>query len=174
MQPLITNPTFNAVLQIVIAVGALASAASPLVKGVPWLYSFLQRLAGAGFDLSKVLGARRIPGPNGPTPTAPKPIEPIVTTLVALMLSMVASVGLTLFIMVTLTSSACSLTPQQVKTVTAGALSVEQMACVLAQNLDKEPAEIAAICSIPPELVVEVEGVILAQKRALVLKDAGK
>lgn len=68
MNPLITNPTFNAILQIVVTLGTLASLISPFVAKAPALYSVLQRLAAWGIDTSKAFGAKRVPSDAGPVP----------------------------------------------------------------------------------------------------------
>lgn len=74
MNPLITNPTVNAILQIVVALGTLASLLAPFAAKAPALYAFLQRLAAWGFDMSKAFGARRVPSDAGPVPV--KTVEP--------------------------------------------------------------------------------------------------
>jgi len=62
------------------------------------------------------------------------------------------------------------------KAALGGALSVEQLACVLAQDElgAGEPPIIAGICAIPPSLIAEVAGAVLARKRGHALALAAK
>jgi hypothetical protein len=169
MTPPINNQTLHAILQYVMALGVLCSAIAPLTAGVPWLYALLQRVAGAGLDVGKVFGARRIHTPTGPAPapavsTKKGPPMPPVTTAFALLLCL-AAVG----------CSSCT----SAQSALAGALSVEQMACILAQDElgAAEPKAIADVCAIPPTLITEIAGVLAARKKghemALATRDGG-
>lgn len=68
MNPLITNPTFNAILQYVIALGTIAGILSPLFAWAPKVYAVLQRVTAFGIDTSKAFGAKRVPSDAGPVP----------------------------------------------------------------------------------------------------------
>lgn len=174
MNPLVTNPTIVAIHQYVFLIGTIAALVTPLFKSLPSAYAFLQRLAAWGLDTSKGFGASRVPGPNGPTPT--KIVTPGPTITSALMTVCISALAGILFMMAlgaTLMGSACS--AAQTKSVLVNALSVEQIACILAnESPSSEPPAVAAVCSIPPELVKEVEGLILAARRARTMGDAGK
>ncbi len=176
MQPLITNPTFIAIHQYLYLAAMIASLITPLAAGAPRLYAFLQRLAGTGGDLGKVFGARRIQGPFGPTPAPASPSKgpgPTVTSaLMTVCISALAGILFAMALGATVLGSA-SCTPAA-KTALVNALSVEEIACILANESAGEPPAVAAVCSIPPELVKEVEGLILAARRAREIKDAGR
>ena len=53
MQPMIANPTFNALLQVLIAIGTVASILSPFV-GNGKLFTALHYISAAGLDIAKV------------------------------------------------------------------------------------------------------------------------
>lgn len=172
MNPLVANQTFNAILQIVTLLGLLASAASPLVKGLPTLYALLQRVAGAGFDLSKTFGATRVPTDAGPAP-APRKLPPSATIASSLMSVAISALFGVFFALMTCGFLFAGASCSAAKPLLVNALSVEQIACVLENESASEPPAIAAVCSIPPELVKEVEGLVLAARRARAMKDGG-
>lgn len=171
MNPIVTNPTIVAIHQYVFLIGTIAALITPLFKSLPSAYAFLQRLAAWGLDTSKGFGARRIPSDAGPVPV--KSVTPGPTITSALMTVCISALAGILFAMAlgaTLVSSTSCL-PAKVAAI--GGLSVEQQACVLLNESSGEPPAVAATCSIPPEFVKEVEGLILAARRARTMKDGG-
>lgn len=76
MQPVIANPTFNAILQILISLGMIASILSPFV-GNGKLFTVLHYLSAAGFDIVKMVkGPTNLPES---TPTLSDDAVPAVT-----------------------------------------------------------------------------------------------
>lgn len=155
MQPIIANQTFNAILQLVIAVGLFASVMAPLTVKWNWLHSLLTIFAGLGTDARKVAtgAAMMMKG----TSKAPAKIA-------TLALFLLAFVG-------------CSnVTPKTVQTDVVSGLSFEQLACVLAQEElgASEPRVIAEACSITGDLLKVIESVNLASKQAHALAMVAK
>lgn len=174
MNPIVTNPTIIAIHQYLYVIATVAALIAPLAKNAPALYALLQRIAGAGLDLSKTFGARRIPSDAGPVPVKSATPGPTVTS--ALMTLCISALAGILFVgmlgATVLGSASCS--AAQTKSALVNGLSVEQQACILANADAGESPTVAAVCSIPPDLVKEVEGLILAARRARTLKDGGK
>ncbi len=107
MNPLITNPTLVAIHQYLYLLGMIAALVAPLAKGVPALYAFLQRLAGAGGDVGKVFGARRVPTENGPAPVKTSTPGPTITS--ALMTVCISALAGCLFVGMLGVTLACSM-----------------------------------------------------------------
>lgn len=154
--PLQVPPTILAVAQIIIALGVVASIVEPWVVKWPAVYAVVSRIAGLGMDLRKVVGG----GEKSASMTADSKRPPSMPPGAMAML-MCWLVILFVFVV-----SACS--AQQVRTVTPVALEVEQIACVLTQIElgPKEPAELAKVCSIPPDQIQSIVNLLDAQKKA--------
>lgn len=171
--------------------GLLSLLAHAFAKRSPRVAAALQALV---LDLPKLYGA--LTGKEAPPPTPPalgayrspylaqtgedvddEPTQPTVApTAAARVLGWGRGLVLACAVAGTTLAIACGASPSTVKTVVGDALSVEQIACVIANaELGKgEPTAIAAVCSIPPELITQVTNQIVGAERGDALAAAAR